>query len=188
MRARPLLPQQLATLDGVKPSKELVEVIQRLVDDVGDLDTRIDAIPAPVMPDPIQYRVPFHSAADSNVTLTNQAAAAQFLGNSDRNITKADLTNFSQVRLLARVVTGSASANTPRIYARYLTTYSTTVGDYLAMGATEVECSLTTAGLIDSGWIDLVPGAQADVFLTVIQIGGDAAADPALGHVALDFK
>lgn len=132
--------------------------------------------------------VPFHTDATANITLTNQANAAQFLANSNRNITKVDLTGYTQARLVCRVITGSASVNSPRIYARYRTTFSTTVGDYLLMGATEIQCSLSSTGVADSGWIDLVSGAQADVFLTVIQNGGDAAADPALGMVTVRFR
>jgi hypothetical protein len=132
--------------------------------------------------------VPFHTDATANVTLTNQANSAQFLANSNRNITRVDLTGYTQARLVCRVVTGSASVNNPRIYARYRTAFSTTATDYLLMGTSEIECSLSATGVIDSGWIDLVAGAQADVFLTVIQNGGDGAADPALGMVTIRFK
>lgn len=133
--------------------------------------------------------VPFHSDGGANLTLTNQANAEQFLGNSNRNITKIDLTNFTQVRLLARVVTASASANNPRIYAEYNDPpFSTTVGDYSTLGSSAVNCSLAATGLIDSGWIDLVAGAKADVYLTILMNGGDAAADPALGMLMLQFR
>lgn len=132
--------------------------------------------------------VSFHADGGANLTLTNQANAEQFLGNSNRNITKIDLTNFSQARLVARVVTGSASANTPRIYLQYHTSFTTTAATYSDIGESAINCSLTNAGLIDSGWINLVAGAQADIFLTVLQNGGDAAADPALGIVEAHFR
>lgn len=137
---------------------------------------------------PKYLEIPFHADGSAALTLTNQANAEQFLGNSDRNIKKIDLSNFTQVRLLARVVTGSASANTPRIYAEYHTSFTTTVGTYSGIGSSAVNCSLTSTGLIDSGWINLVAGAKADVFVTILMNGGDAAADPALGQVALQFK
>lgn len=132
--------------------------------------------------------IPFHSDASANVTLTNQAAADGFLGNSNRNITKADLTNYTQCRLLARVVTASASAASPRIRVRYRTAFSTTIADFSDIGTSEVACSLSAAGLIDSGWINLAAGAKADVFLTISQLGGDGVADPALGMVLAQFR
>lgn len=134
-------------------------------------------------------RVPFHTAADSNVTLTNQANAEQFLGNSNRNITMADLSGFTEYRLLARVVTGSASANSPRLYAEYHTSFTTTVGTYSTLGTSVVSVSLTTAGHVATAWTALAAGAIADgIFLTVLQNGGDAAADPAVAQVVLEFR
>lgn len=135
-----------------------------------------------------QLELCFYADANVNLTLTNQANAEQFLGNSDRNIKKADLASYTQVRLLARVVTASASVNSPRLYVEYATSFTTTVGSYLAIGASAVNCSLAAVGLIDSGWINLVAGAKADVFVTVLQNGGNAAADPALGPIAVQFK
>lgn len=53
MTAKPLLPQQTVTMKGDAPSRDLVEVIQRIVEDVGAsataesvtaLDARIDAL------------------------------------------------------------------------------------------------------------------------------------------------
>ncbi len=135
-----------------------------------------------------QLVVAVHADAGVSLTLTNQANAEQFLGNANRNITKVDLTNYTQVRLITRVVTASASANSPRVYAEYNTTGSLTVGTYSDIGTSAVSCSLSTTGIIDSGWVDLVSGAKADVFVIVIQNGGDAAADPALGGVYLHFR
>lgn len=135
-----------------------------------------------------QLVVNIHADATANVTMTNQANAEQFLANSNRNITKIDLTNYTEVRLVAHVVTGSASVNSPRIYAEYHTSFTTTVATYSGIGTSVVSCSLTTAGLVDSGWVPLVTGAKADVFVTVLQNGGNAAADPAVAHVSLQFR
>lgn len=131
----------------------------------------------------------FHSDAGANATLTNQAQAEQFLGNSNRNISKVDLTNFTQVRLVTRIVTVSASVNSPKIYVKYKTSFDTTIGNYSAIGASAVECSMFTgATFCDSGWINLVAGAKADVFIAIAMSGGDAAADPALGNTTVQFK
>lgn len=135
-----------------------------------------------------QFLIPFYTDAGVNLAFTNQAVAEQFLANSNRNITKADLANYTQVRIISRVVVGSASVNTPRIILKYHTAFTTTIGTFVDIGTSAVLASLTTVGLIDSGWINLAAGAKADVFLTVTMIGGDAAADPALGMLVAQFK
>ncbi len=132
--------------------------------------------------------LPIHGDASANVTMTNQANSEQFLGNSNRNIFHIDLTGYTEARLCARVVTGSASANTPRIYAEYHTAYSTTAGDYSDIGTSAVSVSLTTAGYVSTSWVALASGAKADVYVTVFQNGGDGAADPAVGPVSLQFR
>ncbi|EMS34638.1 hypothetical protein C943_03325 [Mariniradius saccharolyticus AK6] len=135
-------------------------------------------------------RVTFHADAGANGTLTNAASTDQFLANSNRNITLTDLAGYTQVRFIVRVVTNSASVNTPRLELAYKTgAFSTTVGDYLQIGTSAVECSLAATGLINSGWIDLAAGAIADnILLTVKQKGGDGAADPAVGIVVAEFR
>ncbi len=129
-----------------------------------------------------------HADATAAITLTNQVAAAQFLANSNRNIFKLDLTNASQIKLLTRVTTASASAASPRLILRYRTAFSTVVTDYIDIGITPVQTSLSTIGLIDSGWINVTALAKAEVFLTVVQIGGDGAADPVLGLIGILVK
>lgn len=134
-------------------------------------------------------RIAVQANAAANLTLTNQASAAQFLGNSNRNITMADLDLYSECRLIARVVTASGSANTPKLVAKYLGSFSTTAGDYADLGASEVSVSLASTGLITSGWAALAAGAIDTVrYLAVIQQGGDGAADPALGPIHLEFR
>lgn len=135
-----------------------------------------------------QLSISFHARADGHSVLTNQSTVTQFLENSNRNITKADLTNYTQVRMLARVVTGSASANTPRLIAQFSTSFSTSIGSYSDIGTSAVTCSLTSTGLIDSGWVNLAVAAKADVFITVLMAGGDNTADPAIGILQVQFK
>jgi len=135
--------------------------------------------------------VPFIAAANTaSATLTTHPSTAQFLCNNNRNITKFDTTHFSHVRMLARVTTGSASANTPRLRVRYYkAAFSTTLSDYADIGSSEVSCSLTSTGLIDSGWISIVAAAgSADIYLTVDQIGGDSSASPAVGQLQVVFR
>ena len=133
-----------------------------------------------------------HADATASITLTNQTNAEAFLAGNNRNIFRYDLTGYTEAKLIARVVTGSASANSPRLRVMYDVVsggFSTTVGDYTnAASSGEVSCSLTTAGVIDSGWVALAAGAKVDTYLAVTQIGGDGAADPVLGRITLYVK
>jgi hypothetical protein len=78
--------------------------------------------------------------------------------------------------------------NSPRLYVEYSTTFTTTVGSFLDIGVSPVSASMSTATYVVSNWIDLVEGARADVFFTVLQNGGDGTADPALGPVSVEFR
>ncbi len=132
--------------------------------------------------------IPFHSDGTGPIVLTNQANSTQFLGNSDSNIAKLDLTRFTQVRMTSRVTAGSASANSPKLTLKYSTTYTTTASSYVNIGTSAVEVSLTTATLVDTGWIDLDSSAKAEVYVTIIQTGGDGAADPRVGITHAHFR
>lgn len=129
-----------------------------------------------------------HSDGGANLTLTNQANAEQGLGNSNRNEAYFDAANFTQVRVVARVVTASAAANSPRLYPQYSTngTSFTTIGAGTTASGEVVP--LIPAGAKKSNWITLPAGAKADVIFRIAMNGGDGVADPALGFVALQFK
>lgn len=130
----------------------------------------------------------FYGDTATNLQLTNQANAENFLAAVSRDITVLDLTTYTQCRLVTRVQTNSASANNPRLRLRYHTAFSTTVTDYVDIGTSEVATSLASTGLADSGWINLATGAKADVYVTVTQIGGDGAADPVIGFINAYFR
>jgi hypothetical protein len=132
--------------------------------------------------------VSFHSDATASVTLSNQSASDQFLANNNRNIRLLNLNNVIQVRLSTRVVTASVSINNPRIILRYSNTFSTTVGNYLDIGVTEVSVPLNVIGVINSGWVTLANGVTGDVFSTIIQRGGDGTADPSIGNIVVEMK
>lgn len=86
-------------------------------------------------------------------------------------------------------MTASASPNNPRIYAQFHTAFTTTPGTFSPLGASgDVDVSLAAAGHVETPWTNLATAAIADVFLTVLMNGGDAAADPALGAVAIQFR
>lgn len=128
----------------------------------------------------------FHSDAGANLTMTNQANALQGLGNSNRNEAYFDGTNFTQCRVVARVVTQSASVNSPRLIPQYSTdgTNFTTIGT----GTGTQSATMSSAGAKKSDWITLPAGAKADVIFRIAQNGGDGTADPAIGFAALQFK
>lgn len=138
----------------------------------------------------VAYKTLVYRDTTSDVTLTNQASAQAFFDSNSRERRKTDLTSFTSCRLIINVLTGSASANSPRIRLMYKTTDSTTIGTYsvIGTGATECACSLTTANIIDSGWITLTALAKADVFLALDMIGGDGVADPEVNWMYAEFK
>jgi hypothetical protein len=128
----------------------------------------------------------FHADATANLTLTNQVATEQGLGNSNRNESYFDATSFTQVRVVTRVVTLSAAAN-----ARLIPQYSTNGTSWTTIGSgtgTQSASLATPAGNKKSDWITLPAGAKGDVMFRIAQIGGDGAADPAVGTTSLQFK
>lgn len=128
-------------------------------------------------------------AADgAALALTNQAVALQFLANSHRFATKADLSGYTQVRLIVnKQATAGAAAS--KIILRYVTAFDVTPANWLNIGASEVSCAINVQNsVLVTSWINLAAGAKADVFVCPLMSGGDAALDPALGHVAAQFK
>lgn len=126
------------------------------------------------------------------ITLTNQPSAEAFFQSNQRCVQKFDATKYNFVRLMVNVVVLSASVNTPRMYIKYKTAYAngdavstfTTVGS----GSSTEACSLASLAVATSDWIALDVNNKADVFWTAVMIGGDAAADPQVGLVHMQFK
>jgi hypothetical protein len=128
----------------------------------------------------------FHADATTNLTLTNQVAAVQGLGNSNRNEAYFDATGFSEVRLASRVVTASASTASPRLRIEY--SLNGTAWNVVGADSGGDVIPLTPVGAKRTGWIALPLAAQADVIWRIAQIGGDAVADPAIGNTSLQFR
>lgn len=129
----------------------------------------------------------FHADGGANCTLTNQANSEQYLANSARNESQFDTTDYTQVRLVAYVITASASVNSPRLYPQYWSGSAwTTIGAGTTASGEAV--ALTPTGIKATSWIDLPAGAIGDKRFRIGQNGGDGAADPALGNVSLQFK
>jgi hypothetical protein len=122
-------------------------------------------------------------------TVTSQPSAERFYGNSSKNMILLDLSGYTQVRMVTRVTTASASANSPRYTVKYRTTYDASISNFIDIGTSEVSTSLTSTGLISSGWINLATEAKAnDVYVILSEVGGDASASPITGIVMLYFK
>lgn len=134
----------------------------------------------------------FYADPSVSVPITNQPVAETYLISSARSIHKFDATKYTAVRIVCNVTALSNSVNTPRLYPKYKTSY--TAGDLvgtfttIGTGSSPEVASLATVGIAVSDWITLDSAAKADVFFTIAEIGGDAAADPAFGVLYLQFK
>lgn len=131
-----------------------------------------------------------HGDASANFVMTNATLAERFAGNTTRHIFLVDLAGYSQVRMRANIMVGSASAGTPLFRVRYYTGYSATFANYLQLGASQhVDISMTNTGYVDTGWIDMAAGAKANgVAIAFCELGGDGAIDPALGATDILFR
>ena len=113
------------------------------------------------------------------------AALAEFLvTNSYR--TKADLTNATQCRVIANLtaVGGSATAEIRIQYSLDGTTFL----DLGTFANTPAAVIGTTTGLKVGSWATIAAGAKADVFLRVMGINGNGAADPNFQKIVLQVK
>jgi len=130
---------------------------------------------------------PFGITFLANVqTFTNMPAGVQeiTLGTTGRYRSKADLTNYQQVRVTVGVSTaGSASAG---FYLQYSTDDSSFTDIGSASGSDIAV--IGTTGTKVSGWVNLPTGAKADVFLRCVGISGDGAADPVIGLITAQFR
>lgn len=131
-----------------------------------------------------------HGDAGANFAMTNATQAERFAGNTSRHLFMVDLEGYTQVRLRSNQQVASASANTPLFRAKYFTSYSTTVGNFLQLGeSAQVEFSTTAVGYKDTGWMDLATGARINgCCIGFTELGGDGVADPALGATDILFR
>ena len=129
-----------------------------------------------------------HADAGANFAMTNATLAERFAGNSTRAIFMVDLEGYNQVRLRGnKQVVGTAGS---LFRAKYYTSFSTSVVNYLQLGASsQVEFSMAATGYADTGWVDLAPGAKINgCYIAFTELGGDAVANPALGATDILFR
>lgn len=131
-----------------------------------------------------------HGDAGVNFAMTNATNAERLAGNASRHIFIVDLEGYTQVRLRANVQVGSTSVNTPLFRAKYYTTYSAVVGNFIQLGLSgQVEVSVATVAYRDTGWLDLATGARINgCCIGFTELGGDGVADPALGATDILFR
>jgi hypothetical protein len=127
--------------------------------------------------------VPINADAGANLALTNHPNSEQPLANSQRSAVKVQSNGYTEVRLTAIVLVGSASVNSPRIYFQYSTDGTNWIGD-----GTAANISLTTTGAKETSWITLPVGAVGDVYVRVAMNGGNGTEDPALGNVTIQLR
>jgi len=100
----------------------------------------------------------------------------------------ADLSSYTQVRILVNRQGGSGSANA-KLVARYSTNYSTTVGSFSNIGTSEVSVNINSNNtFVASSWINLANAAKTNVYLAIVGTGASGNPDPVFGAVVLEFK
>jgi hypothetical protein len=117
------------------------------------------------------------------VTLTDlPAALTEFNGQTHRR-RRHDMTRVTRARVVAQVETAGAAGSDVRIQ------YSTDemAWDYLDHAAGP-SAGLDNTGVETDGYVNLHANAKADVFLRLVTIGGDGAADPVVGAVELQLQ
>lgn len=124
----------------------------------------------------------------ANVAWTNMPSAVTFFAGSHRFATKVDLTDYTECRLIVnKQATAGAAASIVRL--RYIAAFNTTVSNWLQIGASSVQVAVNVQNtVLDSGWIALAAGAQADVFITLDGSGGDGVLDPGFGVISAQFR
>lgn len=127
-------------------------------------------------------------AGGHGVTLTNQGSGLGDIASVTRYRFKYDASWATKVRLMLNVSTGSASVNNPRIFLQYSTdnTNWTTIGD--GSTAPSDVCSLTNIDIVYTSFLTLDLAARAaNIYFRPVSQGGDGAADPAFGVMAVTF-
>lgn len=129
----------------------------------------------------------FHALASAQATWVAMPAAATLLGGSPRHIKRADLTGFTQIRILVNK-TGTAGFAGSKFVVRYFTSYSTTASDYLDAGTSIVAAAIDVTTFAPSAWVNLAAGAKADVYLAIIGLDGDGIVSPQYGALDVEVR
>lgn len=126
----------------------------------------------------------------TGVTWTNMPSALTWFSgvSTVRPYWPRDLTYFTQARIIA-LMAGTPGVSGSKVRALYSTSHDLTIGNYLTLGSSEVQVTVDAASTVtDSGWINLVTGAKADVWIGLAGIDGNGAADPIFQHIWIQFR
>ena len=138
------------------------------------------------------YRwIGMHATAGTNVSATSVPSAPRFMANSWGNGKLADLQGCTEVRLSALVMTAAASGASPRLLAKYATSWSTSYGSWSNLGASaaEVPMSLSSTGIATSGWLTMDAAAAIETcYLAIGEGGGDGSTSYTVRSVWLEFR
>ena len=96
---------------------------------------------------------------------------------------RVDLSDATQVRLQVNV--NGAGAAGSQLRAQYSTDQVS--WNYLD-GGTGPAAAVDAIGLAVSSWVTVTAGAKSDVYLRIIGINGDGAADPTFGIIQLQVR
>mgnify|MGYP001466652301 CR=1 FL=1 len=137
----------------------------------------------------VPISIDFHSDGGQNLAMSNSPLAERILLTQPiRHVKFVPLdTRYTKVRLIASVATvGTAES---KLALKYKTgDYSAVIADFSNIGTSEVSISMANVGRVDTGWINLVEPAKAEVQITIIESGGDGVADPQIGYLTAFFK
>lgn len=118
----------------------------------------------------------------------NMGAASAFLNDAVASIHHADLTGFSQTRLLVNKRLTAGAANSA-LFLRASTSYSDVATNYTTISTPETTVAINVAGgFLDSGWKPLKSQFAGEVFLAVVGSGGDGVTDPNFGSMVARFR
>jgi hypothetical protein len=122
-------------------------------------------------------------AGNANLTWTNMPVALTELAGVTRYRTRVDLTNVTQARIT--VVVMVAGATNARLAVQYSTDQVT--WNYLD-GSSGPFVNINSTGLQVSSWVNITAGARGDVYLRIVGLNGDGAADPQFGLITVQFR
>lgn len=114
---------------------------------------------------------------------TNMPAALTEIFGLDHFRSRADLSGFSEARLVVRVATAGVAGAQLRL--QYFTDAATWA---YADGSTGPLVAIDAVGTAASTWQGLTAAAMADVHLRVVGIDGDGVADPAFSLIEAQVR
>ncbi len=133
----------------------------------------------------LEFLVPSENAVDL-VAWTDQPAAAAFVNADTTKIRLADLSAFSECRLIVHQKTAGAATAVADV--KFSPTFTTTLSNYSNLCAPTARVSLAGTGVVVGAWVPIVENARGDMYVSVIGSGGDGAVDPELLRVNVQFR